>query len=171
MLLSLRSKVRRLHNEPNDDGSSLRQLAVDEMWWEKHIQYYLFIFDLPFMNKKAVNTIPFKLSVCRSRRFPMDSGKTVKRFFSTFRIWQKKTRSWPATIHTTFLCRGRVFFTCSATRFPMFSGSEVSLFSCRSKTFWNKIFCYVYFIYLSPDTSRMWNICFVRDCMWFCIAA
>lgn len=36
---------------------------------------------------QAVSIIPFKLRVCRSRSSPMEGGREVKRFFSTFKIW------------------------------------------------------------------------------------
>lgn len=38
-------------------------------------------------SQEAVSIIPFKLRVCRSRSSPMEGGREVKRFFSTFKIW------------------------------------------------------------------------------------
>lgn len=48
----------------------------------------LYVSSHSWSQQEAVSMIPFKLSVCRSRRSPMESGRVFNRFFSTFRIWQ-----------------------------------------------------------------------------------
>lgn len=85
MLLSLRSRVRRLRKEPIVDGSSLRELAIEiyRVIRGKHHHCYM-TFTCPLTHGSKL--LPFRLRVCRSCRSPMESGRAFKRFFSTFRI-------------------------------------------------------------------------------------
>lgn len=90
-LLSLRSRVRRLLSEPIEDGSSLSELPIQVQSDGK----WSVLSDLSMSTHSwcmADSNAPFKLSVCRSCRFPMESGRLFKRFFSTFRIWKNTWR-------------------------------------------------------------------------------
>lgn len=94
MLLSLRSRVRRLLKELTEDCKSLRKLPVRcTVMGRNTVNSIGLEHVLSLTSKQTVSSVPFKLSVCRSRRSPMESGRSFKRFFSTFRIWQDT--KWP----------------------------------------------------------------------------